>query len=303
MLTPKNIKTLQRIASEPDLADTKYKLKELLGSGGMGAVYRVYDRDLKREVALKVVRGDLDEEIWSNRLKEEARTLAGLDHPGIVPVYEVGQLIDGRIYYTMKLIEGRSLDRAIDTITTLTERVRIFRDVCATIGFAHSRGIVHLDLKPQNILVAPFGETLVVDWGIARVLNEELRRPSVAGTPTYMAPEQMEERSEGVDARADVFALGRILKFLLTSMPAPAIPWPLEAICNRASNENPAKRYRSASELYDDITRFLDLKSIEAYRETWFEALRRWFERNKVLAYLVLAYLFMRLIVALFFRN
>lgn len=303
MLTPKNIKTLQRVASEPDLTDTKYELKELLGSGGMGAVFRVYDRDLQREVALKVVQADLDEEISSNRLKEEARTLARLDHPGIVPVYEVGQLIDGRIYYTMKLIEGRRLDRAIDATTTLTERLRIFQDVCATIGFAHSRGIVHLDLKPQNILVAPFGATLVVDWGIARVLNEELRRPSVAGTPTYMAPEQMEEGSEGVDARADVFALGRIFKFMLTSMPGPAVPGPLKAVCDTASNQNAAKRYPSASELYKDITRFLDLKSVEAYRETWFEALRRWFERNKVLVYLVLAYLFMRLIVALFFRN
>jgi eukaryotic-like serine/threonine-protein kinase len=303
MLTPKNIKTLQRVASEPDVADTKYELKELLGSGGMGAVYRVYDRDLQREVALKVVQADLDEEISSNRLKEEARTLARLDHPGIVPVYEVGQLIDGRIYYTMKLIEGRRLDSAIDVTTTLTERLRIFQNVCATIGFAHSRSIAHLDLKPQNILVAPFGETLVVDWGIARVLNEKLRQSGVAGTPAYMAPEQLEEQSQGVDVRADVFALGRILKFMLTSMPDSPVPSPLEAICDRASNENPAKRYPSASELYEDITRFLDLKSVEAYRETWFETLRRWFEKNKVLAYLVLAYLFMRLIVALFFRN
>jgi eukaryotic-like serine/threonine-protein kinase len=134
MLTPTNIKTLQRVASEPDVAHTKYELKQLLGSGGMGAVYRVYDRNLQREVALKVVQADLDEEISSNRLKEEARTLARLDHPGIVPVYEVGQLIDGRIYYTMKLIEGRRLDRAIDVTTTLTERLRIFQNVCATIG-------------------------------------------------------------------------------------------------------------------------------------------------------------------------
>jgi serine/threonine protein kinase len=303
MLTPKNIKTLQRIASEPNFADTKYELEELVGSGGMGAVYRVYDRDLQREVALKVVQADLDEEISSNRLKEEARTLAQLDHPGIVPVYEVGQLIDGRIYYTMKLIEGRRLDRAIEATTTLTERLRIFQDVCATIGFAHSRGIVHLDLKPQNILVAPFGETLVVDWGIARVLNDGRRPPGVAGTPTYMAPEQLEEQSQGVDARADVFALGRILKFMLTSMPDSAIPAQLEAICDTASNQNRAKRYPSASELYEDVTRFLDLRSVEAYRETWLEALRRWFERNKVLAYLVLTYLFMRIIVALFFRN
>jgi eukaryotic-like serine/threonine-protein kinase len=151
--------------------------------------------------------------------------------------------------------------------------------------------------------VAPFGETLVVDWGIARVLNEELRQSGVAGTPTYMAPEQLEEQSQGVDARADVFALGRILKFMLTSMPDSPVPSPLEAICDRASNENPAERYPSASELYEDITRFLDQKSVEAYRETWLETLRRWFEKNKVLAYLVLAYLFMRLIVALFFRN
>ncbi len=130
-----------------------------------------------------------------------------------------------------------------------------------------------------------------------------------------MAPEQLERRSESIDARADVFALGRILWFMLTgtsgsdpdshlsSRPELAIPAPLEAICDRASSEDPAKRYSSASELYDEITRFLDLKSVEAYRETWLEALRRWFERNKVLAYLVLAYLFMRLIVALFFQN
>jgi len=316
MLTQKNIRALQKVVSEPDLADTRYELGELLGAGGMGAVYRVHDRDLQRDVALKVVQADLDERISSNRLKEEAQTLARLDHPGIVPVYEVGRLTDDRTYYTMKLIEGRRLDKAIDAATALAEKLRIFRSVCATVGFAHSRGVVHLDLKPQNILVAPFGETLVVDWGIARALSDMRRdRAAIAGTPAYMAPEQLERRSERIDARADVFALGRILSFLLTgtsgsdpdshlsSRPELAIPAPLEAICDRASSEDPAKRYSSASELYDEITRFLDLKSVEAYRETWLEALRRWFERNKVLAYLVLAYLFMRLIVALFFQN
>src|SRR5438874_12369047 len=109
--------------------------------------------------------------------------------PGIVPVYEVGRLTDDRTYYTIKLIEGRRLDKAIDAATALAEKLTIFRSVCATVGFAHSRGVVHLDLKPQNILVAPFGETLVVDWGIARALSDMRRdRAAIAGTPAYMLP-------------------------------------------------------------------------------------------------------------------
>ena len=160
------LRHLQHVADLPDLTGTRYELVEPLGRGGMGAVYRVTDRALGRDVALKVLSGATDAASLA-RLETEARILAQLEHPGIVPVHDVGTLPDGRLYYVMKLVRGQRLDAWADRAGAVSERVRLLVRVADAVAFAHAHGIVHRDLTPANIMIGAFGEVLVMDWGLA----------------------------------------------------------------------------------------------------------------------------------------
>ena len=157
----------------PDLSHTHYELRGVLGSGGMGTVYRAWDRKLGREVALKVVNANAPADL-AHRAVREAGTLARLEHPGLVPVHEVGKLPDGRAFYTMKLVRGKRLDAALLEMTTLAERLGVFERICEAVAFAHAHGVVHRDLKPENVMIGEFGETLVLDWGAAKVTGQDL---------------------------------------------------------------------------------------------------------------------------------
>lgn len=223
----------------------RYEIHEQIGEGGMGRVYRARDRELGREVAVKVLRAQLADPAAADRTRQEARILARLEHPGIVPVHDVGQTPDGRIFYVMKLVRGQRLDQRFAVppaagSAALAERLRVFERICETVAFAHARGVIHRDLKPQNVMVGEFGEVLVLDWGIARVRAEptvadrneparaaasgcddetatrQTRRGTVLGTPAYMAPEQARGETTKVGEHSDVFALGAVLHFLLT---------------------------------------------------------------------------------------
>ena len=159
---------LRQVLQSPELPGTRYEIREPIGHGGMGTVYRAHDRALGRDVALKVLRADVAGLEAAVRLEREARILARLEHPGIVPVHDVGVLADGRVYYVMKLIRGERL-HDFASGSGRTDVLRVLVRVCETVGFAHAHGVVHRDLKPSNIMVAGFGEVLVLDWGIARV--------------------------------------------------------------------------------------------------------------------------------------
>ncbi|MGH9745833.1 MAG: serine/threonine-protein kinase [Candidatus Acidiferrales bacterium] len=241
-LSDEAIARLQTAGALPDLAGTRYRLIERVGSGGMGTVYSAEDSILGRRVALKIldlpdVRGEL-----SARLLREAHILARLEHPGIVPVHDAGTLADGRVFYAMKFVEGERLDALVVRMDALSDRLRIFQRICEAVAFAHARGILHRDLKPENIMVGPFGEVLVMDWGVAKIVRGETgavdRRVSaipgnapgsasgpaeplktehgtILGTPGYMAPEQARGEIETVDERADIYSLGAILQFLV----------------------------------------------------------------------------------------
>jgi serine/threonine protein kinase len=237
---------LRSVADLPDLSGTKYRLLEKFSRGGMGTIYLAEDFSLGRKVALKVLHapdatGDL-----SARMLREARVIAQLEHPSIVPVHDVGELPDGRVFYVMKFVQGSRLDQYAQDTRSLPDLLRIFQKVCEAVAFAHAHGVIHRDLKPENIMVGAFGEVLVMDWGLAKILAEggrqsaesrglraegeerdsvngkvaasaahETLHGTVMGTPAYMAPEQKRGEIDQIDQRTDVYALGVILKFLL----------------------------------------------------------------------------------------
>jgi len=258
----------------------RYPVTSRLGAGGMGEVYAVFDPDLGREVAAKVIRGEVDAR-YLRKFVLEAQITGQLQHPSIVPVHELGRTPEGQLYFTMKKIEGRTLaamlaaDRADDEVVArppssaplwpstapssaepslpqgasphaarrdrrLFERIGVMLKVCEAVGFAHSKGVIHRDLKPDNVMIGEFGEVLVCDWGLAKVLagtapedasdaGTSTSRPSapgaatlagdVMGTPAYMPPEQALGNVLEVDERVDIYALGAMLYQVLSGEP------------------------------------------------------------------------------------
>jgi serine/threonine protein kinase len=275
---------LRNVTESPDFSATRYQVEEEIGRGGMGVVYRAWDGQLERRVALKVMDAGY-------AINQEAKLLAQLEHPGLAPVYDAGGLPDGRVYYAMRLIQGRRLDEFLRQEPALPARLRLFEKICEAVAFAHNRGVIHCDLKPQNIMVGEFGEVFVVDWGVARAIDDAAM--PTAGTPPYMAPEQSRSREQPLDARTDVFALGRILQDLMPPSP----PRPLAAIARKASAPDPAGRFGDVRQLAADISLFLDGLPVTAYRDTVPERLARFWRHNQVLLLLLSAYLAVKLIL------
>ena len=232
----------------------RYQVLGEIAQGGMGAVFRGRDPDLGRDLAFKVLLEEYhNDPEMTRRFVEEAQISGQLQHPGIVPVYELGSFADRRLYFTMKLVKGRTLaallkDRS-DPGHDLPRFLGIFEQVCQTMAYAHARGVIHRDLKPSNVMVGSFGEVQVMDWGLAKVLPQggtadeshphqdegarsvirtvrtgsdvaESQPGSVRGTPAYMAPEQAEGDITAINEQADVFGLGSILCEILTGRPA-----------------------------------------------------------------------------------
>jgi serine/threonine-protein kinase len=299
------------IDQPPELGGTRYELVREIGRGGMGTVYMARDTRLDRHVALKVLNLEDPTGAAAARMLSEARILARLEHPGIVPVHDAGTLPDGRIYYAMKLVQGVRLDRF--ATRSVPELLRVFIRVCEPVAFAHSHGIIHRDLKPDNIMVGPFGEVLVLDWGVAKVTGappieapgstadtQQTAHGTVVGTPEFMAPEQASGAVDRVDARSDVYALGKTLESLLSRLIK--VPRALEAICRKAAAAEPSARYDTAVDLAADVARYLDGLPVTAYRENLAERALRLAGRHKTLVALVVAYLVMRLAIFAFTR-
>lgn len=296
--------TVAHLRALPDdlaaVAD-RYELREQIGRGGMGTVFRALDRELEREVAVKVLHAHAPGA--AARLVLEAKILAHLEHPGILPIHDVGTLPDGRAFYVMKLVRGGRLDEHLARNPPLADRLRIFDRLCDAVAFAHAHGVIHCDLKPENVMIGAFGELLVLDWGVAMLCGTMRGEPGVVlGTPGYMAPEQTTGRAE-LDERADVYALGGILSFLLCGKPAVSghsdVPRPLAAIVRRARAESAADRYRSVTELAADARRYAAGFAVDAYRESLPERVRRVARLYRVPLLLIAAYLLMRIILLL----
>ena len=291
---------------QPDVSGTRYELLSVLGRGGMGVVYLARDTALDREVALKVVdragadRGTSAE--TPRTLAGEARILARLEHPGIVPVHDFGELPDGRTFYAMKRVRGERLDGWLTDDRSIGDRLAVFLRVCDAVAFAHAHGVVHCDLKPENVMVGEFGEVLVLDWGIARtgladcgprITDDGLRTEDsglVAGTPTFMSPEQV-RGDPTVDHRSDVYALGVMLEMI------GGVARPLAAIAQKARSTDPGQRYQDVPSLAADISRFLDGSRVAAHEERLVDRLARLWRRYRLPILLVVTYLIVRVLL------
>jgi serine/threonine protein kinase len=318
---------LQTASALPDLSATRYRIVERIASGGMGTVYLAEDSVLGRRVALKILDVPEASGELAARLLREAKILARLEHPGIVPVHDAGTVADGRVFYSMKLVEGQRLDRLVSRGESLPDRLRLFQRICEAVAFAHARGMLHRDLKPENIMVGRFGEVLVMDWGIAKILREAsgiegatqtneaglahdtgdsaiTAHGAILGTPGYMAPEQARGEVGSLDERSDVYSLGAILQYLLEPGASPAAgPQPLAAIARKAMASNPVDRYTSAAELGLDVARYLDGLPVSAYPENIYRRATRWAARYRVAIVLVLTYLIVRTLLLFWFRR
>jgi tetratricopeptide (TPR) repeat protein/predicted Ser/Thr protein kinase len=302
-------------ASEPALA--RYSILGRLGEGGMGVVYEAEQRGTRRRVALKVLRAGLLSQRALRRFEHEAEILARLDHPGIARVLEADTFESGgerQPFFAMELVEGRSLLEAAAELGR-SERVALLARLCDAVHHAHQKGVLHRDLKPANVRVRASGEPVILDFGVARAVDEGLRASGtlslageILGTLPYMSPEQLSGDPLAVDARSDVFALGVILFELLAgrrprdatgmtlpeavrvlaTTPAPRL-WgsasgadrDLEALAGKALELDPARRYDSAASLADDLRRWLAGDPLEARPPTAIERAAHFARRNR----------------------
>jgi eukaryotic-like serine/threonine-protein kinase len=293
-----------------------YELLEEIGRGGQGVVYRARQKSLNRLVALKVIAlGQWATQAHLKRFRLEAEAAASLDHPRIVPIYEIGER-DGFCYFSMKFIEGGQLDRLTAGKPMPVHRTaELIAKLAHTVHYAHQRGVLHRDIKPSNILLDPHGEPHLTDFGLARLVEKEsaiTRTVEVLGTPSYMAPEQAAGHTEQLTIATDIYGLGGALYHLLTSQPPfgggttyetiklvletePRRPSlfnrevdrDLETICLKCLEKEPAKRYGSAKSLADDLDRFLANEPILSRRVSRTERVWRWCKRKPLIAALV----------------
>src|SRR5438270_9477159 len=290
-----------------------YELFEEIGRGGQGVVYRARQKSLNRPVALKVIGlGHWATEAHLKRFRREAESAASLEHPCIVPIYEVGER-GGSCYFSMKLVEGGQLDDVVRREPISIRRaVELIAKVARTVHYAHEHNILHRDIKPGNILLDTKGEPYLTDFGLARLVETEstvTRTQEVMGTPSYMAPEQAAGETTKLGRATDVYGLGAVLYQVLTGHPPfaggtsyetirllldaeprpprllnPKIARDLSTICLKCLEKDPKRRYSSALALAEDLEHWLKHEPIQARRTGIFTRGRKWVRRNPTIA-------------------
>ncbi|HVF71659.1 MAG TPA: serine/threonine-protein kinase [Chthoniobacterales bacterium] len=296
-----------------------YEIVSLIGKGGMGEVYLAQDRRVRRQVALKLVRGGIDRETMARRFQREQELLAGLNHPNIAQLYDTGVTEDGIPYFVMEHVEGTRLDQFVEQRALgLNERLVLFRKLCAAVAYAHQNLVIHRDIKPGNIRVTPAGEPKLLDFGIAKLFDEMAADPAEQTvtmdrmlTPDYASPEQV--RGERITTSTDVYSLGVVLYELLTgtkphrltsrrpeeitrTITEQAPPRPsstagpnarslrgdLDNIVLMAMRKEPERRYRSTGQFAEDIDRYLEGRPVIARKDTFAYRAGKFIKRNKV---------------------
>ncbi|MEM1247330.1 MAG: serine/threonine-protein kinase [Acidobacteriota bacterium] len=306
-----------RPGAAPDAVAPGFELRDVLGEGGMGVVHLAHQRELGRHVAIKTLRGEFAGQRNERRsFLAESRVTGALQHPNVVPIHSVSETANGEIWLVMKRIEGRSLGELLADEprplgdARLERLLRIVLSVCNALAFAHSEGVLHRDIKPDNVMLGDYGEVLLVDWGIAvRYRDVDSESPlssaplagqlrQVAGTPRYMAPEMARGDGAAQGPWSDMYLVGGLLYFLLSgspphsgrtlrevlqraqsSEPAPLpdrVPRPLREICSKALASDPTQRYRSAEELRDAIETYLDHRESLVLAEQAQQELESW---------------------------
>jgi len=290
-----------------------YHLLHEIDRGGMGVVYKARQVQANRIVALKMIlAGKFATKKELQRFYSEAEAAAKLDHPNIVPIYEIGEH-DGHPFFTMAYVDGQNLaSRLRQGPLAQREAAAMVREITRAIRYAHQEGIVHRDLKPANILLTKTGQTRITDFGLAKQIgdqNELTVTGDVVGTPSYMSPEQINGNSAAVGVQSDVYSLGAILYCLLTGRPpfqaatiletftqltqaepvpprqlVPTVSPDLETVCLKCLQKSPAKRYLSTAELLTDLDRFLEGKPVQARPVGQLEHAWRWCQRKPLIA-------------------
>lgn len=290
-----------------------YDLVELVARGGMGLVYKARQRSLRRWVAVKVISGGaFAAPDFVKRFRTEAEAAAALEHPNIVPIHEVGE-DNGQPFFSMKLLEGGTLvDQARGGTPNPSEAARLLIKIARAVHYAHQRGILHRDIKPNNILLDSAGEPFLTDFGIAKLVAQNstiTHTHAILGTPAYMSPEQARGEARSLTTAADVYGLGAVLYELLTGQPPfaggialetvrmvldkeprrpssinPAIDRDLETVCLKCLEKEPARRYGSAEALAEELERWLRHEPIRARPSTTTERLAKWVRRRPAIA-------------------
>lgn len=304
----------------------RYEIQEELARGGSGRILVVFDRHVGRKIAMKELISDLskapsqtkDPQVTAirNRFLREARVTGRLEHPSIVPVYEIGCHADGSFYYTMRLVKGRTMLSAIKRSGDVSDRLSLlphFYHVCNAVAYAHSKGVINRDIKPSNVMIGEFGETVVLDWGLAKIKgseetifvrhdDEEIGKTvfgQAIGTPSYMPPEQAEGNIGEIDEISDIYSLGAILYQILTGKTPftgrttdeiiqkvlnekienvvkieKDAPPELAAIAEKALSKNKEERYTSVGEMIDDLSAYMSGRKVGVYHYSAFESLK-----------------------------
>lgn len=319
--------------TRPAMPTTRYNRQHLHATGGIGQVWVARDQNINRDIALKELRPDrVGSAGHRDRFLFEAQVTGQLEHPGVVPVYDLDANGDSPTY-AMRFFRGRTLKEAIDVYhqrkadglaqpVEFADLLNAFTSICNTIEYAHSRGVIHRDLKGHNVVLGDFGEVIVLDWGLAKQCDQadadEVNEPvsadsssstqvgAVVGTPAYMSPEQAAGQSEHVGPGSDVYALGVILFEILAGRPPfkaestlkllqkvihesipteplSSAPKPLAAVCLKALAKQPEDRFESPREMADDIRRFMADEPVHAWREPFLARCARWARRHRTL--------------------
>ena len=271
----------------PKREDSRYTNIKLIASGGQKNIYSAYDTNLSRTIALAELQDDIPEKEGENFINEIFLT-ASFQHPNIIKVLDFGIRKEDTPYFTMELMQNSTLNDYIKKQeSSAPKNLEIFLKICDAISYTHSKGFIHLDLKPLNIQIGSYGEVLIADWGLSKKITADLKCKSKSGTPGFMAPEQG-QIGEPLGTATDIFSLGAILQFMYSKTPVEKIPQSISAVIKKAMSQEADQRYQRVEELKNEISNFMGGFATEAEHAGFLKELKLLFRRNLQLSWTII---------------